>query len=566
MTLAHLGRRSRALGSVNWAFVITLFLLIGFIFMWYQATDERDRAKEEKERTEKAYKDSSVQVEAAITALEEISSVTGFRNKNITLGGRAVVVTDPAQARLHLDKAGEVEVVQPDGSKTKVPGFMNALWNHTKVTIDQASRSGTNTATAERTIDLSMATPAFRDAVKKLAALRDAIPPKPAPPIDSGDRAAEAKYSADLAAYEAAVNTLKEAMTAFHQSGTFQNERSAFKNVIGITTRLDPDTWKAIELSFAPKLDVPVTSLEQVLPLWSQVWESILAEFRANKGADRQTIDKLQADLAAERKVVAEQNKRYAELQTVSKSELDAKTAELTTANKRAADNEQAASRANNDLQVQITERKQEVAALQAALAAHKARLASDKEARDLEVRRDEVDGTVIAIDHTLETGTINLGSDDKVYPGLKFVVSYVDRGGARQPKGEVQVISVTGRKSSKVRIVSAVSQMGTGDLISNPFFNSQKGIHIYPVGWSPDFIQRERLKRMNVTIDTAPSARTDYYVIPDDWQGGTPAPAAEGEEAAAVGSTPLDKARQEAVVFGAQLITKRMLENFLKL
>lgn len=566
MSLSPFGRRSRSLGSVNWAFVITLFLLLGFIFLWYQAADERDKAKADKARTEQAYKDSAVQVEAAIAALEDVSSVTGFREKNMTLGGRAVVITDTAKARLHLDKTGEVEVVQPDGSKTKVAGFMNALWNLTKVTVDQATRSGGNQATAEKTIDLNMATPAFREAVKKLAGLRDAIPPKPAPPVDPGDQAAEAKYKADLAAYEAAVNALKEAMTAFHNSGAFQNERASFKNVIGLSTRFDPDTWKATELSFAPKLDVPVTSLEQVLPLWTQVWEGILAEFKANKGADRQSIDKLTADLSAERKVVAEQNKRYAELQTVGKGEIDAKTSELATANKRASDNEQAASKANNDLQVQITERKKEVAALMAELAAHKARLASDKEQRDLEVRRDEVDGTVVAIDHTLETGTINLGSDAKVYPGLKFVVSYIDRGGARQPKGEVQVIEVTGRKSSKVRIVSAVSQMGTGDLISNPFFNSQKAIHIYPVGWSPDFIQRRRLEQMNVTIDTAPTAKTDYYVIPDDWQGGAAAPAAEGEEAAAVGSSPLDKARQEAIVFGAQLITKRMLENFLKL
>lgn len=560
-----LGRRSAALGSVNWAFVVTLFLLLGFIFMWFQAADERDKALAEKKRAEDAYREGNTQLTEAITNLEDISRVLGFQTKNLTLGGRAVVVSDVEQARLNLEKGGEVDVLAADGSKAKVPGFVNALWNQTTLTIDQAARSGSNQATSEKTVDLSQASPKFREKLKELSGLAQAVPPKPAAPVDPGDQAAEAKYKSDLAAYEQAVAAYKNAQTSFHENGEFAAERKAFQRVVGATVRSDPDTFKAVELSFKPKLDQPITTYEQAMPLWSEVWAGILAEFKANKAADRQAIEKLQADVKAERSTVEQQNKRYGELETVSRGEIEAKTRELETVSKRAADNEQAARRAENELQVQITERKKEVSTLTAELGAYKARTAADKEQRDLEIRRDEVDGLVMAIDQQLQTGTINLGSEDKVYAGLKFVVSFVDRGGARQPKGEVQVIEVTGRKSAKVRILNASRQMGSGDLISNPFYNASRAVHVYCVGWTPDFIARRRLEQMNCVIDTAPTAKTDYFVVPDEWQGGSAAPA-EGEEAAAEGQSPMDKARQESQVFGAKLITRRMLENFLKL
>ena len=41
---ARAPRATAERGSVNWAFVITLFLLLGVIFMWWTAADERDLA------------------------------------------------------------------------------------------------------------------------------------------------------------------------------------------------------------------------------------------------------------------------------------------------------------------------------------------------------------------------------------------------------------------------------------------------------------------------------------------------------------------------------------------
>jgi|GEM_PF-6045792 len=557
-------RRSRVAGSVNWAFVIALFAALIFIFMWYTASDDRDTIKKENATYVKAYNESKVQLEAAIGHITSLTDVLGFKTLSVNLGGRNVPMSDVAKVRQHLDKAGEVEVVQADGSKVVEPGFMASLWK-LEVQIDQSSRSGGNPGVTETVVDLSQVSPKFREAVANLAALGQAVPPKPAVPVDSDDAAAQAKYKADFEAYTKAAEALAAAGKAFHESGEFAAERKKLTQTIGLPAIIDPDTWKGVKLSFAPKVDVPITSVELAFPQWRPVWEAISGELRANKGADRQTIDKLNADLKAERQVVVDQNKRYEDLNTTLKAEIDAKARELEEANKRAAANEQVARQAEAALAMQIAERKREVGTLSSELGAHKERLAADKERRDLSIRRDEVDGRLVGVNQLLETGTIDLGSDDKVYPGLKFVVSTVDRGGARQPKGEVQVIQVTGRNSSKVRIVSAVAQMGSGDLISNPFFSSGAAIHIYTVGWTPDFVQRKRIEAMNVVIDAAPTANTDYYVVPDEWKGGTAAPV-EGEEPAAAGASPLDKARQEANNFGAQLVTRRMLETYLKL
>jgi hypothetical protein len=552
------------MGSVNWAFVITLFVALVFIFMWYTAADDRDKLKTENENYVKAYKEGAAQLETAIGHITALSDAVGFKTLSVNLGGRNIPLSDVAKLRQHFDKNGEVEVVQADGTKVMEPGFMASLWK-LEVQIDQSTRSGGNPGVTETVVDLSQTSPKFREAVSRIAALVKALPPKPAVPVDPDDAAAQAKYKADLEIYTKAVEELSKATQAFHGEGEFAKERKVLSQTIGLPATLDIDQWKALKLSFAPKVDVPITSVELAFPQWRPVWDAISGEFRANKGADRQSIDKLNADLKAERQVVVDQNKRYEDLNTTLKAEIDAKTRELEEANKRAAANEQAARKAENDLQMQITERKREVGTLSAELTAHKERLAADKERRDLAIRRDEVDGHLVGVNQLLETGTIDLGSDAKVYPGLSSWSAPSTR--RRAPAwGEIQVIQVTGRNSSKVRIVSATGQIGSGDLISNPFFSSGAAIHIYCVGWTPDFVQRKRIEAMNVILDAAPSAATDFYVVPDEWKGGSAAAPAEGEEAPAAGASPLDKARQEANNFGAQLVTRRMLETFLKL
>ena len=56
-------------------------------------------------------------------------------------------------------------------------------------------------------------------------------------------------------------------------------------------------------------------------------------------------------------------------------------------------------------------------------------------------------------------TAIIDLGSADKVYPGLKFNVSYIGSGGIRLPKGQVMVTRVLGPKTAKVTILSEAAR-----------------------------------------------------------------------------------------------------------
>jgi len=46
--------KSRQLGATNWAFIITLILLLVFIWMWFQETDKHDKLVQEKKDAVKA--------------------------------------------------------------------------------------------------------------------------------------------------------------------------------------------------------------------------------------------------------------------------------------------------------------------------------------------------------------------------------------------------------------------------------------------------------------------------------------------------------------------------------
>jgi hypothetical protein len=415
-------------------------------------------------------------------------------------------------------------------------------------------------------VDFSWASQAFKNKLKEVAAAHDAIPVKPEPPSDTDDEAATAKYRAELEAYNRAVENYSKAMSEL-TSPQFSGEWKQYKQVI-TAQPFDPDTTKVVELNFRPKLvGNDAKTFQDLLVLWKPPFDAILAEFKANKETDQKQIAQLNQEKAALEKSIEEQGKRFEELRSGDQAELQRQKSEFDKVSAQAAANEQARAQAENSLATETANFKKEKAKDKAEIAAMRDRIASEKERADLEIRRDEVDGTLLSVSNRGQTGTISLGSSDKAYPGLKFVVSYVDRGGARQAVGQVQVIKVTGPHSSEVRVLDATQPLVSGHLISNPLFASGREIHIYPVGWSPDLVQSRRLQDMNVIVDAAPTARTDFFVVPDDWKGGSAAPPAEGEDpAAAAAANPLDKAKLEAQTFGATVITFRMLDNFLRL
>lgn len=555
-------------GSVNWAFIITLILLLGFIFAWFTTSDERDKLKGEAAKAKEAEAAALKQAREIGAALKEVSEVVGFRGKTITVpgSGESIAYTDASRVQGHLSDVGEVEKTEGD-AKLKVPGLW-AFLKGIKVTYMSQSRSGDNkemSKDAAKEVAFTWATQKFKDKLRDVEAKLKAVPErKPVQPLDSGDVAAQEQYRRDLEAYNAAVAAVQAAQTEL-TGPEFAAEWKEWKNQIGSAGVWNPDVAKAVEVRFDPDVVARPATLEDVLLLPQQPINRLINELKVNKEADLKTIADKEAAIKGNETALADAKKALEEQGTQMNGEITKRSQELEAANTRAAKNEQDARKAEGDRQVAADEAKKAVARLQARINALEQALKGFKEERDLSVRRDEQDGTLLAVSSDLGTGTIDIGSSAKAYEGLKFNVSYRERGGARMTVGEVQVIKVTGPFSSEVRVVSASTTLTRGMMVSNPFFEAGKSVHIYCVGWTPDFTQRTLLERMNVVIDAAPSAQTDYFVVPDDWKGGTAAPA-EGAEGGAPAASPLDKAKQDALVFGADVVTKRMLESFLKL
>lgn len=553
-------------GSVNWAFIITLFLLLGFIFMWFTAADERDKVKGEKEKLTLSLKDVQAQALAAGAKLAEVSSYTGWVSQTMTVGSESIRYTDVEKLKGHLADNGEVDVKDASGNVTKVPGLYNVLRNKLVVEIMSAMRTGESTAVSKdgvKEISFAWATDKFKAKLREVDGLQKATPPKPVQPLDEGDQAAQEKYRQDLEAFEKAVMAFRKGMDEL-TGPEFAAEWKQWAAKIGGAMTLNPDTAKGVTLNFSPDIVARPTTIEELLPYMPQVFEKVAKEFQVNKEADWKVIAKLNADVAAGLKSIEDGKKQVEDVRTQLSDELGKKTTALEASEKRAAENEQAARKAEQVLVQATDDNKKAVARLSAEKNALQQAVNSNKEKRDLSIRRDEKDGTLLAVSNQLGTGTIDLGASDKVFEGLKFNVSYVDRGGARVTVGEVQIIKVTGAHSSQVRLLNPLTTLTSGLIISNPFFDANKTLHVYCVGWAPDVLQRRMLEKMNVVVDAQPSGATDYFVVPDDWASGAK-PAAEGE-AAAPAADPLDKAKQEAFTFGADVVTRRMLESFLRL
>jgi hypothetical protein len=193
-----------------------------------------------------------------------------------------------------------------------------------------------------------------------------------------------------------------------------------------------------------------------------------------------------------------------------------------------------------------------------------------DKEERDLKIRRDDVDGNVLAASPNMGTAIIDMGSNDKVYPGLKFNVSYIGKGGHRLPKGQVMVTRVLGPNSSKVTILAELpgNPIRQGDLLTNSLFSATDTIRIWIAGELeryPQDILLARLAKMGVIVDAEISGDTDYVVVPNSMTA--PAPTGEEEEeeeGPVVGKSEYERIEALARNFGATVITEKMLNEYL--
>jgi hypothetical protein len=313
-----------------------------------------------------------------------------------------------------------------------------------------------------------------------------------------------------------------------------------------------------------------------VADLLKAVEKPILAmksEFIENKKADVQRVAEVTAEKVALETAVAAANTALKEEQTRHTTDVNNLTKEVTDANALIEKNRLEATTAIQRLAIVEEEKKREEARLTREVVARDERIRQDKAVRDLEIRRDDPDGQVLAASPTMMTGTVNIGRLDRAFPGLKLAVSQIGRGGLREPKGEIMIHRVTGPHSSTFSILSQLNPetpIGQGDIVHNPLYNPTETLHIWFAGdleRYPKHIARERLSRMGVVVDDELNAETDYVVIPGSMKAPAPTEApADGEEGAAppAGRSEAEKIEAMARNFGATVITEEMLNHFL--
>jgi hypothetical protein len=413
-------------------------------------------------------------------------------------------------------------------------------------------------------VNLGWMTPEFKQKLQEVEALRLAIPPPPVPPYDPDDEAAQAEYAAKEKEYQDALKRYNDAVKQLSEMPPYKKFSEMIRASAGWTLT---DGVKIVRLEFFKEPPAGEHRVQDVFEYAKAPFRNLKEEFIAQKKADIAKAnestaerDALEAAIQASKKELEAQQARYT---TDTKSLSD----QLEEANKKVEANRLEATNLRTAKETVEQESARTIAGHQREITALEERIRLDKAKRDLAVRRNDPDGMVLAASTGMATATINLGSADKVFAGLKFQVMQMGRGGIREPKGEVMVVRILGPHSSQVSITAedANRPIGQGDSLHNPFYSPTESIHVWfagPIERWPKAIATARLARMGVTLDSALSGQTDYVVIPNSMAA--PPPVEEGEEGPAPGASELDRLRAQAREFGATVITEDVLAAFL--
>jgi hypothetical protein len=560
-------------GSANWPFIITLILFLVFGYMWFTEKDDREKAEDQAAKAEKTAGATRNAFTMLLQYTTDLSQRVGWATKaanDIAQKGS----TDDQNAFASLNQQGanvtDLDLLDaqlaPNGNVQGEPGFLNWLKQNASQEISQAMRSGTNEEVTATPVTFDWMTAELRQKLIEVASMH--IPVPPVKPDDEDDEAAMARYRSEMEAYEEAVKGYQKALDELAAMPGYQK----VEQIIHGPEAFNPETASVVKLDYFSQPPSANVSVEVLLGYPKQVISRVKSEFKTNKESDATVIAQLREDSGskaeslqqAQTDLATEQQKHVADNQQLQ--------GELSAANERADRAQLERTNAEQRVAVLEDEKRRGEKEAESQINALQNRIRVDKEKRDLAVRRNDPDGHVTAADMTLGTGVIDLGSQDKVFPGLKFEVSRVGRGGERVTIGHVMVIQALGRKSSRVRILDSVGTIVTNDLIANPFYSPNDQIHIVVVGElqpTPE-IARARLAKMNVQIDSEVNGDTDYIVIPDDLAAPVPAAApaeggAEGGEGnAAPGASEFEKIDALARKFGATVVTQRMLQEFL--
>lgn len=540
-------------GGAMWAFVITLLALFVFAYLWFDVSDQRDKAQEAAKKAEETARQNSQAADEYANRLQVLSQLVGYP-MGASGGGEAIVQTDPEALKKQLEPEGIIT-----SGEQSTPGMMNWLTNNALIKIERNAVSKTDDPQPVQ-YEWVQVTPEFESA---LAELKDLTPPSMPPmPHDWDDDEVRKRYQEAKANYEQEWDEYHEKFVALSEMEGFKEWSASVVGPGGLDFSKD-----MVQVVWAPKLES--LTVEDLLTKLKGVIGNIIKTAKDAHGRYQGEIKTLtdnnkakDGEIEAAKKALETEQTDHQTTRNTLESQIQQLQNELEAMRVKALQSRQA-------LDEERQRRTTEVGKLNRDLESRKEALRIFKQKRDLVVRRDDPDGKILAASQTMNTAMIDLGTADKVFVGLKFQVSALDRVGARTPKGEIMVTKVTGRHSASCRIVSRVAPITAGDIIHNPFYSAKDSIHIWFAGnvskW-PREVAEARLGEMGVTLQRSPNGKTDYIVVPNSWvlEKESTGDDEEADEDEGASSDPMARIRSLARENGATIITESLLDAFL--
>jgi hypothetical protein len=559
--------RSSERGASQWPFIITLLLMLFFVWKWWETTELRDQALAEKATAIEQRQVDKSRAEKIIAYAEELSNSVGWKNSTIDTAGLdskgrpSVPVTSLDVLKAHVQPGG----VLPGEAGGK--GTLADLEERATMAFTRAGRIHTSTTGPEKAMDYSVFPQAFKD---KLQAYRDkwsdGIGSKPVPPTDEDDTRGMTEYRDALASYE---QRAKERDEDFAEL-TADEAWKAFAEVVRMPSEWGPATGTEILVDYLPIAEGNAHTVEALLAPLPKMVDNYEQEITALQAAAVNTITQQAADVASRQTALDAAQAELTRVQAESTGQIEQLNRTLSEKTESITRLQDEASSARNELEQSKETFRGDLAKVSADRDAYQAGLANAKERRDVRIRRDDAKGTLLAVSDALGTGTVDLGTSDRAYVGMVFVVSSLDRGGNRVDKGRVVVTQVTGAHSSKVRVLEGRGQVAGGDRVHNALYNPTDPVHVYIHGtldkW-PKELAVARLKRLGVVVQDSVNGDTDYIVIsnglgvkPDTAGGGED----EGDEEGEAAANPLAQLEALARRAGAVIITERLFDTLL--
>ncbi len=569
-------------GSANWPFIISLLLLLVFVYMWFSQRDDLDAA-EQSAATAKAERAEYEQIAREIASYtNDLSQTVGWQTKNPadvlqnaslkekanTLPGvQQFFFTDLDKLTANLTPDGTIDV-----QGTPQPGALNTMINSAEIEIQEEMRTASAEGVEATEVNFDELDPGLKDAIRNAQQLLGDVPPPPVPPRDPDDEAAQAEYESKLKAYEAAVKKANEAM----QAVTEQKGWNEVKDVIHGPGLFDPTTMKVVKLDMFTEPPDKKVSVEAFMAYPAQIIKNYNAEFAANKTEDQAVIGRMQADVQAKEQTISDLQDQLTSEQNRHSTDVSQLQGEVAQAREIAEQNRRDATTAQNELVRTNEEKTTMESRYKATNEALRERIRLDKEHDELEIRRQDPDGRILTSSPMMQTAVIDIGTNAKVYPGLRFLVTRIGRGGVRDAVGEVEVVRATGPNTAAVAITSLANPRNPilrGDIISNPFFKANAPVYVYiagELGKYPREVLVGLVKKAGVVVDDKLTGRTDFIVVPNDMAAPAPKPAggedAGEEEGPAPTKSEYEQLQSRAREFGARVITERVFYDFLGL